>query len=485
MKAADDLVDAMLRRVRPTRAEEEQLHATVDKMVTHARNVAKRFRDEGLPSFEPLVVGSAAKDTWLAGSVDIDLFLLFESTLERARLEELGLRAGKEILPDWNLRYAEHPYVTGTFDDYEADVVPAYRVASATQIQSAVDRTPFHNTYVQELLERTPERRDDIRLMKAWLKGIGVYGAETALGGLSGYLTEVLTLHHGGFLSAVEAFADYAPGTRIDPADHSDAAFPDDVLVVIDPVDPGRNAASAVRAENLERLQAAASDFLGRPNERFFDPAPLPKLDATRAGALIGDGAAVLVVFAVPDMREDAIIPHLRRSAETLGKLLGREGFHVLQTAGGTTADDARAYLFVRTAEPALPATRLHRGPPVDSGQRAAEFRAKYADHPDVIDPVHEIEEHGRQRLAVALRVQRTGLHERVQDILSRRVSLGKHTERAIQAGAEVVAARDAVAEPDLERVLAGLLCPLPPWARTGDPDHDYALSEANSGASG
>lgn len=475
----DDLVRRMRTQLCPSPQEEAHLSTQVEELLQQARAVAEVFRNEGTPTFEPIIVGSTAKGTWLAGDVDIDLFLMFPPDLDRATLEALGLRAGKELLPTWTLRYAEHPYVHGRLGGYDADVVPAYAVEDAARIQSAVDRTPFHNAYVLAALEEAPERRDEIRLMKGWLKGIGVYGAETALAGISGYLCEVLTLHHGGFIPAVQAFVSYRPGTRIDTVGDSGATFPNDDLVVIDPVDPGRNAASAVSRDKLERLRSAAAAFLEAPSQRFFHPVPLPPLGPAHAARLVAPGAAAVITFPVPTMREDAIIPHLNRAAESLASVLERQGFEPVRTAGGTSVDASRAFLFVQTRAASLPAERVHVGPPVSPGPRADQFRAKYADHPDVVAPVHEIEQDGRVHHAVRLCNRRRELGERIEDVLSSRLSLGKHADRALRAGAEILSLEAAVRAPDLERILAEILAPVPPWARSGDPEQDYAPSPA------
>jgi tRNA nucleotidyltransferase (CCA-adding enzyme) len=48
------------------------------------------------------------------------------------------------------------------------------------------------------------------------MAGIGVYGAEIKVGGFSGYLCELLILHHNSFLDTVKAFARYKHRTVID-----------------------------------------------------------------------------------------------------------------------------------------------------------------------------------------------------------------------------------------------------------------------------
>ena len=56
--------------------------------------------------------------------------------------------------------------------------------------------------------------------------------------------------------------------------------FPES-LVIIDPVDKGRNVASAVQPQKLYDFIGAARAFLKKPSESFFYP-PKPKIHVCR-----------------------------------------------------------------------------------------------------------------------------------------------------------------------------------------------------------
>jgi tRNA nucleotidyltransferase (CCA-adding enzyme) len=73
-----------------------------------------------------------------------------------------------------------------------------YRRAIVPNLEwlSATDRTPFIH-YVKKRLGKTLQ--DDVRLLKKFMQGIKVYGAEIKTGGFSGYLCELLILHYGSF----------------------------------------------------------------------------------------------------------------------------------------------------------------------------------------------------------------------------------------------------------------------------------------------
>ncbi|MFC7166627.1 nucleotidyltransferase domain-containing protein [Halospeciosus flavus] len=167
------VLDAVGERVDPTPDERERLADAVERLKDRARDAL----DEVAPDVDAdlVQVGSTARGTWISGDRDIDLFVRFPADLSRSELERIGLAVGNETLPEGHEEYAEHPYVVGTFEGYDVDLVPCFDVEAATEIRTAVDRTPFHNAYLQERL--TDDLAADVRLLKQFLKGIGAYGS--------------------------------------------------------------------------------------------------------------------------------------------------------------------------------------------------------------------------------------------------------------------------------------------------------------------
>ncbi|MEM1844681.1 MAG: nucleotidyltransferase domain-containing protein, partial [Ignisphaera sp.] len=105
---------------------------------------------------EVTLQGSLAKDTFLRGQSDIDVFLLFQprSDTDYRWFKEVLVPVVISCFKDYRytLNYASHPYVTLYVDDVEVNIVPAFRIESPSKIISAVDRTPFHTEYVRSHL---------------------------------------------------------------------------------------------------------------------------------------------------------------------------------------------------------------------------------------------------------------------------------------------------------------------------------------------
>ena len=81
-----------------------------------------------------------------------------------------------------------------------------------------------------------PEQHDQVRLLKQFLKGIGVYGADAKVCGFSGYLAELLVLRYGDFDQAIVAGVSWTAGTVLSMAEEAGSGFRTP-LVFIDPVD--------------------------------------------------------------------------------------------------------------------------------------------------------------------------------------------------------------------------------------------------------
>jgi tRNA nucleotidyltransferase (CCA-adding enzyme) len=426
----DRVVAAVRGEVDPDPGERERLRDAVEAVLRETRAAIADLPVEA----DAMQVGSTARDTWTSGDRDVDVFVRFPPDLDRERLEEYGLAVGHAVLPDGREEYAEHPYVTGEYDGFAVDLVPCYRLESTSGIRSAVDRTPFHTRYLDERLG--DELAAEVRLCKAFLKGVGVYGSDLRTRGFSGYLTELLVLDHGGFRPLLSAAADWHPPVRLDPGETgSDASF-DDPLVVIDPTDPDRNVAAVLARENLARLQHYARIALSDPSEELFRPADPDPIGAAAVRDHVRRRSTdpVALRFEAPDVVEDQLYPQLRRTLSNLVEELDRRGFEAVRSR---TFADGDAVLLVELASADLPAVERHEGPPVHVREHAAGFFEKY-EGTDVYGPFVE-----RDRYVVERDREFDDARAFLNGDALFEVGIGPAVERALREGYDVVAGED------------------------------------------
>ncbi|HWG89397.1 MAG TPA: CCA tRNA nucleotidyltransferase [Candidatus Thermoplasmatota archaeon] len=426
-----------LSRIRPDPETAHHIRAIGEELTRKAGDAAVAV---GVPDAQPMLVGSVAKDTYLVSKVDLDVFVLFPKETPRELLEKKGLEIGRAVLENPEAKYAEHPYLTGTFRSYHADLVPAYRIEDPSERMSAVDRTPFHTRYVLSRMER--DQRDQVRLLKQFMGALGVYGAESRVRGFSGYLAELLVIKYGSFRGVVAAGARWFPGQYLVLEPLENPPTFQDALVVIDPVDARRNVASAVSRESLLLFIAGCQAYLARPALSFFFPRRLIPLTPEQLRPVVERRGTELVLLEMdrPDVLEDHLYDQLRKAGGALTLLLERSDFKV----EGWTYDLAptKARLLFEVSPPVLSETYVHAGPPVKEPEHAERFRKAWAGNPEARGPVYE--EKGR------LMVERPRPHRTPGELVKARwkgLDLGKHLTKAMERGFSVLTGADVVRE--------------------------------------
>ena len=377
--AFDETVADMRDRVTPSPAERRQLEAAVAEIMDRTR----RAVDEADVDADVLQVGSTARDTWLRGDRDIDVFVRFPPSMTREELETHGLAIGRTVLPDGELEHAEHPYVAAEWNGYDVDLVPCFAVASGADRRSAVDRTPFHNRYVKERL--TPKLATDVRVLKRFAEAVGVYGSNLRTEGFSGYLTELLVIEYGDFRSVIEAAATWQPPVELDPEAHAAETF-SDPLVVIDPTDPQRNVAAVVSPETVARFQHHARALRRDPRPERFEPTTPTPLDPASLRAHLDrrDASVYAIRTTPPDVVDDQLYPQLRTTERGIVRALEANEFDVLRSAA--FADETAVWYFELGVDQ-LPAIARHEGPPVHVEEHATAFLERYRHEDDVYGP--------------------------------------------------------------------------------------------------
>ncbi len=368
----------VLQRVKPQEKERERLHHIVNEVITSARAAIARRALRATVS----LIGSAARDTWISGDRDIDVFIGFGVSTPREEMERWGLEIGKEVATEgYDIQFAEHPYVKAHLDGFSIDIVPHYLVESTSKMRSAVDRTPFHQLYVTEHLGG---KQDEVRLLKQFLKGAGVYGAELRRKGFSGYLCELLVIKYSSFVGVLESAQDWKVGTCITmTADHGNIF--NDPLVVIDPVDANRNVAAAVSLDSLATFIDSSRSFLENPCKQCFFPRHVPPLKVDVLREILNRRKTALfgVEFSLPNLVDDVAYPQLERASRGIQGSLRRHDFRELRS--DIYYDRGDALLLFEMLVWELPAVKRHIGPLVGFKRHVRAFKDTYENNPIVL----------------------------------------------------------------------------------------------------
>lgn len=294
--------------------------------------------------------GSYAKDTWLSKEADIDIFIKFKKTVSDEKFTEITKKVGFESLKKYNpyVRYSEHPYVEARIKKTKINVVPCYEV-NLGEWKSSADRSPFHTKHMQKSL--TTEMRNEVRILKTFLKVNKIYGAEIAKQGFSGYVSEVLILNFNSFENVVKSIAQIQQGQIIGK---TSKVF-ETAIVIIDPIDSNRNLAAAISNENIGKFVLLCRAFENKPNLEFFSQKKL-KLSKN-------NWENVLVVEFNFKMRSpDIIWGQIKKATTSLATQLQLGGFNVLRSKAYSD-EQGKAYLFFLLESTKIPINYSKSGP--------------------------------------------------------------------------------------------------------------------------
>lgn len=356
--------------IRPSEDLVKRINQAADSLMLEVKDYLLR---NGIDA-EPRFVGSFAKGTYLSDP-DLDLFLMFPESAPIKQIAEIGLRMGEELINGKKM-YAEHPYTTGKYMGFEVDMVPCYRIQTTEKLLSPVDRSPFHTDYILSKVDG--RMRDEIRLMKAFMKGIGVYGAEPNTRGFSGYMCELITLHYGGFIDAILAAAEWKEGVTITIEKKGPPMV--SPMVLYDPVDSRRNVASAVHIDTLALFITACRAYFRNPKKEFFFPnarTPLSR-DAIRKITDVHGTRLITVTFDRPSINEDNLHSQIWKTEYAIAKKLDAFSFNVLRAVHDMTERKVR--IIFELERDMLSKSYKHIGPPVWV-KSSESFLLKWADN--------------------------------------------------------------------------------------------------------
>ncbi|MGC8817391.1 MAG: CCA tRNA nucleotidyltransferase [Candidatus Hadarchaeum sp.] len=459
-----EILATVLKRVKPTAADIRLVDEVASEVI---RRTSEAISKLGFTA-KPMLVGSVARGTWLRQDPDIDVFILFEETLTREELERRGLAVAREVAgPAGEEKFAEHPYVTMKFRGLDIDLVPCFDVTDPKMIKSAVDRSPHHQRYVKSRL--TPQLADEVLLLKQFASGSGVYGAELKKQGFSGYLCELLILHYGSFSRLVEEASKWVPGEVVDILSYypekSEARliFENQPLVVVDPVDPHRNAAAAVSLQNFSIFVRACQDFLDKPGLRFFFPRPVRLLTPAGLGRILRRRGTKLfcIVFRSPLVVPDVLYPQLRKTERAIVTRLVQEGFEVLRS---DVWSNAKSVILVELSVSKLPGVKTRVGPPPNIS--AKDFVQEHLGSGKCLaGPMVD----AAGRVVFEVKREWTDALALIKDTMAQRISFGKHVSESIAQGYRIIegeSLKRLLRERGFNEFLAEYLTRKLPWYR-------------------
>ncbi|MBI2141440.1 CCA tRNA nucleotidyltransferase [Candidatus Woesearchaeota archaeon] len=396
MKAVEKLLEEVKKGKRPTAAENSAVARIAAEFMTRLDRALKAAKVRA----KPVVGGSGAKGTWLRGMHDIDVFVCFDYDRYKKKSNELSeflAKAMKKAFPKHERLHGSRDYFRVRYGSYNFELVPILKIKKAAQAMNITDASLLHSDWVNGQLRRNKKAGldDEIRLAKSFSIAQRVYGAESYVRGFSGYACEVLTIYYGSFIKLITAAAtkwrkDTAAGKKVvidagnhyrrkDPLRELNEAKVQSELVVIDPVQPDRNATAALGNEILQRFISAAAGFIKNQSGKFFEKEEVT-VEKLRHKA---KGKRLVLVEAVPVRgKEDVAGAKLVKAYQHILQQLEKNGFDLAMSGWEWDKHKqgiALMWYATEKGEKGEPKAEIREGPPLSNTQHAEKFRDEHS----------------------------------------------------------------------------------------------------------
>ncbi len=369
------LKEQVLEKIIPSKEEMRQEKEIADKIINKINSTKGKH-------LEAILAGSLSRNTHLKNDKDIDIFILFDKKMERKEFEKEGLKIAKKISKKWEIDYGEHPYIKTEIQGHKIELIPAYKIESTKEMLSSVDRTPFHTNFIQQKINE--KQRNEVRLMKKFLKGINCYGAELKTQGFSGYLTELLVLKYGNFENTLKKVSGWKENKVLSLTGKISKTKEKELikkfispLIFLDPTDDKRNVSAAVSKETYEKLKKKAKEFLKKPLIEFFFPKPIKILSKKEFMKKVRNKNLIIVETGYEKIHEDVTFGQLRKFLGKLSKELEKNDFTVLREKFWSDEKE-KMLLVIEVKEKKLKAEKMVKGPPIEMKEHSKKFLQKH-----------------------------------------------------------------------------------------------------------
>lgn len=338
--------------------------------------------------------GSTAKGTFLKNDYDVDLFVRFQKT-ENNISDLLESVLKKEFNVERVHGSRDYFQIKG---DLLFEIVPVKKILDYREAENVTDMSPLHVDYVKKHVSK--ELADEIRLAKQFCKSAKVYGAESYIKGFSGHILDLLIIYHGSFEKFVKAAVNWKPKVIFDlekhlkdPLKELDDAKIHSPLIIVDPVQPNRNAAAAMSKEKFDMFIERCKTFLLHPSEEFFKIKALSKDKVSKQ--VLPDEE--LFFFEVEPLKgkKDIVGAKIMKTYEYLRSHIKKNEFEIVKTGwefsqknknfsgvhkGSNFMNKDKGSLYFILVKEELPSTMILSGPPIKQTEGVAHFKEKHKD---------------------------------------------------------------------------------------------------------
>jgi len=271
--------------IKPDEEVDKYLKETTNKFVSILEGEIKKSKVNA----EIFVGGSFARGTLVKKDVyDVDIFVRFDwkydniSDILDGILKNLNKKNKWKVTRLHGSRDYFRVYTEKRKNYFE--LIPVTKIKKPREERNVTDLSYFHVPYIKKKIKGL---EDELRLAKTFCYAQKVYGAETYIGGFSGYALECLIVYYKSFVKMLRELSKVKIGERLIIDIEKKYKKKNDIfiemnenrlhspIILVDPTYKERNALAALSHATFEKFQKAAKKFLKKPSGSYFIEKPI------------------------------------------------------------------------------------------------------------------------------------------------------------------------------------------------------------------
>lgn len=358
------LLKKVLLKIKPSKEEYAHISKETKKFLP---KINKRLRNA-----KAVIGGSFERNTWISGNYDVDIFVKFNYKKYKDKDISKELERVLKNLKKTKL-HGSRDYFQVKQGKFIFELVPVLDVKNYRQALNVTDVSPLHSKFVKQ--NSNKKIQDEIRLTKQFLDANNLYGAESYIGGFSGYLTELLVIYYKSLETLIKNVAKWQEPVVIDIKRYY--KNPKDTirnlnwakkgpLIVIDPVQKNRNAAAALSRAKFEAFKNLSKQYLKNPSIEFFQK---KEFNLERL-----NGYAIIEIIPKSG-KHDIVGAKLLKLLQHINKRLAEEGFDIIDYGWHY---NKKTYFWFKVENETLDNVKKHYGPFVDDKKNLQRFKEKW-----------------------------------------------------------------------------------------------------------
>ncbi len=264
MANVQKILNNVLSKVSLTPAEEKKINEISKKVLIKAKKAGLNAQ----------IGGSLAKRTLIKKTKqDVDIFVQFSDSKE---MEKFPSKVRK-LDSTGQFLHGSRDYFSFVQEGVSFEIIPVLKFKKPELAENVTDFSLIHVNFIKKEIKKNPKLANEIKLAKAFCHAQNCYGAESYIGGFSGYALEVLICNYGSFINflkkvqndkIIDQKKQFKNKNEImRELNQSKLNSP---IILIDPTHKYRNVCAGLSKETFELFVKSTNEFLKNPSEEAF-----------------------------------------------------------------------------------------------------------------------------------------------------------------------------------------------------------------------